>query len=165
VRAALQVELEAAEPVRVYGGLHLGQQQRLAPPQQPPAVGPEHLPGHQQDQPGALLLAMMLLGQTRFSARSVTRSQRRQLRWPATSCQESRAGAAASPAVWLGRVALSCPGGGRPPGLVNRSSRRAVSASLSCQVCHQPYGNGRGCHCASGPVLAACAPHVLSFTG
>ena len=50
------LEFDAAEPAGVDGRPGLGQQQRLALPQQPPVAGPEHLPGYQQDQPGAQLL-------------------------------------------------------------------------------------------------------------
>jgi hypothetical protein len=52
--------LDATEPAGVDGGAGFGQHQRLALPQQPPVAGPDDLPGHQQDQPGAQLLAMML---------------------------------------------------------------------------------------------------------
>jgi len=51
--------LETAEPVGDDGRPGLGQHQRLALPQQPPVAGPDHLPGHQQDQPAGQRVAMM----------------------------------------------------------------------------------------------------------
>ena len=53
------LDLEAAEPVRVDSRPGLGEHHRLTLPQQPPVAGPDHLPGHQQDQPAGQLIAMV----------------------------------------------------------------------------------------------------------
>ena len=65
------LDLDAAEPAGVDGRPGLGQHQRLALPQQPPIAGPEHLPGHQQDQPGAQLVAMMTPGRDMILQRQI----------------------------------------------------------------------------------------------
>ena len=66
------LDLETAESVRVDGRPGLGKQERLALSQQPPVAGPDHLPGYQQDQPGAQLVAMMTPGRGPILQRQIS---------------------------------------------------------------------------------------------
>ena len=111
--------LEGAEPAGVDGGPGLGQHQCLALPQQPPVAGPEHLAGHQRDQPGAQLVAMMLPGRDTIFQRQISpagpggvRSAGQPLLLPAVT------GLALQPVQELGQAASPClvPGAARRVG-------------------------------------------------
>ena len=135
---------KAAEAVGVDGRAGLGEHQRLALPQQPRVARPDDLPGDQQRQPAAQLVAVMASSRDARLQRQIS------------PVEPSAVGAAGQPSFLPGvpRLALEPVqelGHAAPPGLVAGAARARVGERAK-----QPRGQ-------RFPALAGLPPALLGY--